>query len=69
MDAKVLKRCDSALLEKMKQLDAATLKKEIGAYDVGSDQIKGLLARRDKIVKIFDQKGPSALYTTPRPPE
>jgi hypothetical protein len=29
MDEKVLTRCDSALLEKMKQLDAATLKKEL----------------------------------------
>jgi hypothetical protein len=69
MDAKVLTRCDSALLEKLKQLDAATLKKEIGRYDVGDLQIKGLLARRDKIVKIFEQKGPSALYTMPRRPD
>ena len=69
MDAKVLTRCDSALLEKMKQLDAATLRKEIGRYDVGDLQIKGLLARRDKIVKIFEQKGPSALYTMPRRPD
>src|ERR1039458_8090180 len=69
MDAKVLTRCDSALLEKLKQLDAATLKKEIGRYDVGDLQIKGLLARRDKIVKIFEQKGPSALYTSPRLPD
>lgn len=69
LDAKALTRCDSALLEKLKQLDAATLKKELGAYDVGSMQIKGLLARRDKIVKVFEQKGPSAMYTSPRRPE
>ena len=69
MDAKVLTRCDSALLEKLKQLDAATLKKEIGAYDIDSNRIKGLLARRDKIVKIFEQKGPSAIYTSPRLPD
>ena len=69
MDAKVLTRCDSALLEKLKQLDAATLKKEIGAYDIDSNRIKGLLARRDKIVKIFEQKGPSAMFTSPRLPD
>jgi hypothetical protein len=69
MDAKMLTRCDSQMLEKMKQLDAATLKKEIGQYDVGDSQIKGLLARRDKIVKIFEAKGPSALFTMPRRPE
>jgi hypothetical protein len=69
MDAKVLTRCDSALLEKMKQLDAATLKKELGPYDIGNDQIKGLLARRDKIVKIFEQKGPAFMYSMGRRPE
>ena len=68
MNAKVLASCDSALLEKLKQLDAATLKKEIGAY-TGSMEIKGLLARRDKIVRAFEQKGPSALYTSPRRPD
>ena len=68
MNAKVLASCDSALLEKLKQLDEATLKKEIGAY-TGSMEIKGLLARRDKIVRAFEQKGPSALYTSPRRPD
>ena len=69
MNEKSLTRCDSALLEKMKQLDAATLKKELGPYDIGDNQIKGLLARRDKIVKFFEQKGPSALYSMPRRPD
>lgn len=69
MDEKVLTRCDTALLEKMKQLDAATLKKELGPYDVGDTQIKGLLARRDRIVKIFQAKGQAAMYTMPRLPE
>lgn len=69
MDAKLLTRCDSALLEKMKQLDLATLKKELGPYDIGDDQIKGLLARRDKIVKVFEQKGPVAMYSMPRRPD
>jgi hypothetical protein len=69
MDEKVLTRCDSALLEKMKQLDADTLKKELGPYDIDGGRIKGLLARRDRIVKIFQQKGPSAMYSMPRRPE
>ncbi len=69
LDPKLLTRCDSALLEKLKQLDAATLKKELGGYDVGDMQIKGLLARRDKIVKFFEDKGPSSMYTSPRRPE
>jgi hypothetical protein len=69
MDAKVLTRCDSALLERLKQLDAATLKMEIGAYDIDGNRIKGLLARRDKIVKLFEQKGPSAMFTSPRLPD
>jgi hypothetical protein len=69
MDERVLTRCDTALLEKMKQLDAATLKKELGPYDVGDSQIKGLLARRDRIVKIFEEKGPSAMYNMPRLPD
>jgi hypothetical protein len=69
MDEKALTRCDSALLEKMKQLDAATLKKELDRYDIGPDQIKGLLARRDKIVKIFEQKGPAAMYSMTRLPD
>jgi hypothetical protein len=69
LDVKSLTRCDSALLEKMKQLDADTLKKEIGPYDIDSFRIKGLLARRDKIVQFFEQKGPSAMYDSPRRPE
>jgi hypothetical protein len=28
-------------------------------------EIEGLLARRDKIVAIFDKMGPSALYDLP----
>jgi hypothetical protein len=68
LDAKLVVQCDTDLLAKMKQLDEATLKKEIGNY-VESNGIKGLLARRDKIVKFFEDQGPSALFSIPRRPE
>jgi len=69
MDAKMLTRCDARMLERMKQLGAATLKEELGPYDVGDNQIKGLLARRDKIVQIFEAQGPWVLFTMPRRPD
>ena len=64
-EAKNLEKCDTALLEKLKQLNAGTLKKELGDYLV-APEIRGLLARRDKIVKAFEEKGPSAMYSLPR---
>jgi hypothetical protein len=68
LDSKVLLECDTDLLAKLKQLDEATLKKEIGSY-VESGGIKGLLTRRDKIVKLFEDKGPTAMFSMPRRPE
>jgi len=62
---KNLVRCDRALLARMKALDAATLKKELSPY-VNGEEIKGLLARRDLIVKFFESKGESALYDRPK---
>ena len=62
---KNLVQCDRALLAKMKALDAATLKKQLSPY-VNSEEIKGLLARRDLIVKFFENKGPGALYDRPK---
>jgi len=61
---KVLARCDRNLLAKMKALDEATLQKEFGSY-VGRDGIRGLLARRDIIVKFFAAKGDSVLFDRP----
>ena len=69
MSPKSLTRCDTALLEKLKQLDAPTLKKELGPYDIGDMEIKGLLARRDKIVKFFADKAPPVMFSMPRRPE
>jgi hypothetical protein len=61
---KVLARCDRNLLAKMKALNEATLQKELGSH-VSRDEIRGLLARRDAIVKIFEAKGDSALFERP----
>ncbi len=67
-EPKNLQRCDQDLLERLKQLNNDTLKSELGKY-LSPAEIKGLLARRDRIVKIFEEKGPSALYTAQRRPD
>jgi len=63
-DPKMLSRCDRGLLAKMKALDRATLQKEMKNY-LSNAEIKGLLARRDLIVKFFEGKGDSVLYDRP----
>jgi len=68
LDEKLLVRCDSDMLAKMKLLDLPTLQRELGDY-VEPDRIKALLTRRDKIVKFFEAKGDSALFSIPRRPE
>jgi hypothetical protein len=60
----VLARCDRNLLVKMKALNEATLQRELASH-VSRDEIRGLLARRDAIVKIFEAKGDSALFDRP----
>jgi hypothetical protein len=52
------------MLAKMKTLDEATLTTELGR-EVTKDEIRGLLARRDLIVKIFEAKGESGLFDRP----
>lgn len=64
-DPSVLKSIDRNMLAKMKTLDEVTLTKEFGR-DVSKDEIRGLLARRDLIVKFFDGKGETALFDRPR---
>jgi hypothetical protein len=63
-----LVQCDRELLAKMKELNEEVLKKELGGY-LNQMEIRGLLARRDKIVELFEAKGPSALYDSPRRPD
>ena len=50
-----LVRCDRRIYDALRELDEETLKRELGPY-LRKNEIKGLLARRDKIVKLFDQK-------------
>lgn len=64
LDPKMITSCDRNLLAKMKALDMPTLKKTMGEY-LTKDEIQGLLARRDLIVKMIDAKGESALYDRP----
>ena len=50
-----LVRCDRRIYDALRELDEETLKRELGPY-LRKNEIKGLLARRDKILKLFDQK-------------
>jgi len=61
-EVKNLGKCDRSLYEKLKTLDAPALASEMGDY-LRTNEIKGLLARRDKIVQHFDKRGDSAFYT------
>ena len=63
-DPSALKRIDRNLLAKMKALDEATLTKAV-ARVAGKEEVRGLLARRDLIVKFFEDKGAGALYDRP----
>ena len=64
-DPGVLKGIDRETLAKMKMLDEATLTKEFGR-DVTRDAIRGLLARRDLLVKFFEAQGDSGLFDRPK---
>ena len=56
-----LLRIDRAIFARLKALDFATLKTEIGKYVTDAD-IRNLLARRDAIVALFEKKPADALY-------
>jgi hypothetical protein len=56
-----LTRCDRQVLERMKQLDKASLKRELNEY-LSDWDIDALLARRDLIVAHFEQRGPGVLF-------
>jgi hypothetical protein len=61
---KNLVQCDRNLLTKLKALNQEDLEREMKSY-LTKDEIKGLLFRRDIIVKTFTAKGDGALYTRP----
>jgi hypothetical protein len=52
---KTLGKCDRHLLAKMRELNKEVLQQKLGRY-VNKTQIEGLLARRDLIVKFFDDQ-------------
>jgi hypothetical protein len=53
-DPKNLVKCDRHLLEKLKALDGNEVKEKTKKFLTG-DEIKGVMARRDKIVAQFDK--------------
>jgi hypothetical protein len=55
-------RCDSQVLERLKQLDKPGLERELGDY-LDEWQIGSLLARRDLIVSQIEKSGATALFT------
>ena len=64
-----LKRCERKLLAGMRALNEEVLTRELTPY-LNRDQVRGLLGRRDRIVKLFDEqiatKGEAAvLYDRP----
>ena len=54
-DPRNLVRCDRHLLETMKRLDRDSLMRELRPY-LTKGEIVGLLARRDRIVELFEEK-------------
>jgi hypothetical protein len=54
-------RCDRQVLAGLKALNRDVLKREIGDY-VSEYQINGLLARRDKIVDLIEQRGLAGVF-------
>jgi hypothetical protein len=54
-------KCERRVFEKLKALDAATVKAAMGEYLTGPE-VKGMLARRDELVKLIEKAGPNALY-------
>jgi hypothetical protein len=61
LDPTPLVRCDRALLEALRALDAAAVKARTSRW-LDSAQIEGMMARRDAIVALFD-KMPASIYT------
>ena len=56
-----LTRCDRRILQRLKQLDRGSLKRELGDYLADWD-IDALLARRDQIVAYFERAGEGAIF-------
>jgi len=63
-DSRNLVRCERKVLARLKELDANSISRELESF-LKPEEMKGLLARRDVIVRTFEQKGESALYDAP----
>jgi hypothetical protein len=61
---KPLRRTDRKLLAAMKGLTEDALRKELGKF-VTRDEVRSLLARRDLIVKHFEERGEAVLFDRP----
>jgi hypothetical protein len=64
-EPKNLLRCDRALLKAMKELNEPQLTSAMKSH-LTKAEIEAILARRDKIVKHFEEKGDSLLYESAR---
>jgi hypothetical protein len=53
-NSKDLVRCDRQLLEKLKALDASAVTEKTNRY-LSKDEVKAVMARRDKIVAQFQK--------------
>jgi hypothetical protein len=65
LERKAIGMCDRNLLARMKDLDDPSLEKLLGT-ELTKEEIKGLLVRRDVIVKIIEQKGHGGLFDRPK---
>ena len=54
-------RCDRQVLDRLKTLDRAMLKRATGEY-LQTFEIDSLLKRRDAIVKLIEQRGPAGVF-------
>jgi hypothetical protein len=61
LDPKALKMCDRQLLANMKALTLEKMKPELSPY-LRDTEIKGILTRRDKLVKFYEAAGDKALF-------
>jgi hypothetical protein len=57
-------RCDRRVFDRLKTLDAATLKTTMGDYLTGPEQ-KALLNRRTEIVGMIEKAGAGGLFDRP----
>jgi hypothetical protein len=56
-----ISRCDRQIFERLKQLDRESLRREVGEY-LQNWEIDSLLKRRDAIVAMIEQRGPTGLF-------